>query len=82
MAINLTVALTDAEQAYVEQVASRVAPGATAAQIKAWAEKKAKAGLREAVVAAAAQHERQQRDAALAAAEAAIYAGFPDPNAS
>jgi hypothetical protein len=82
MAINLTVALTDAEQAVVEEVAAIAAPGATAAQIKAWAEQKAKAGLRQAVLDVKQRVIFDEANVARATAEAALYAGFPDPNAS
>ena len=46
MAITLTIELTDQEQARLLEIASVVAPNATPAQIKEWAEKKAKQGLR------------------------------------
>jgi hypothetical protein len=80
MAINLTVALTDAEQAIVNEVAAKVAPGATPAQIKAWAEKQAKAGLRAAVLAERAAFDQAEATAARLAREAAALTGFPDPN--
>lgn len=80
MAINLTVSLTDAEQAIVEEVAAQVAPGATAAQIKAWAERQAKAGLRQAVLSRREQFDWDQALALRAQREAAAAMGFPDPN--
>lgn len=46
MAITLTVDLTDTEQSRLEQAAALVAPGATPAQIKAWAEATMKRELR------------------------------------
>lgn len=49
MAIDLTVHLTDKEQAKILEIAALVAPGSTPLQVKQWAEKQAKAGLREAV---------------------------------
>lgn len=48
MAIDLTVSLSDQEQALIEQTAALVAPGTTPAQIKAWAEALCKEALREA----------------------------------
>lgn len=80
MAINLTVALTDAEQAFVNEVAAKVAPGATPAQIKAWAEKQAKAGLRAAVLAQRKAFDEAEAVALRAAREAEVDTGFPDPN--
>lgn len=49
MAIDLIVRLTDQEQAKILEIAALVAPGSTPTQVKQWAEKQAKAGLREAV---------------------------------
>lgn len=46
MAVTLSVDLTDAEQAKLQEVAQLIQPGATQAQIKAWAERNAKKGLR------------------------------------
>jgi hypothetical protein len=80
MAINLTVALTDAEQAVVTAVAGRVAPGATAAQVKAWAEKQAKIGLRHAVLAHRAAFDEAEEVAARIARETEALTGFPDPD--
>jgi uncharacterized protein YdeI (YjbR/CyaY-like superfamily) len=80
MAINLTVALTDAEQAFVNEVAAKVAPGATPAQIKTWAEKQAKAGLRAAVIAERSTFDWNEAVALREAREAALLEGFPDPN--
>ena len=80
MAINLTVALTDAEQAIVNEVAAKVAPAATSAQIKAWAEKQAKAGLRAAVLAQRAAFDESEAVAARIAREQAALTEFPDPN--
>jgi hypothetical protein len=81
MAINLTVSLTDAEQAVVEEIAALAAPGASPAQIKAWAEKKAKAGLRAAVFEVKQRLILDQANAARGAQEQALYVAFPDPNA-
>lgn len=49
MAIDLIVHLTDQEQAKILEIAAIVAPGKTPTQVKNWAEKQAKDGLREAV---------------------------------
>ena len=50
MAVDLTVSLTDEEQAIVSEMADYFRPGATNAEIKAWAEKAAKNGLRQRVI--------------------------------
>ncbi len=84
MAIDLVISLTDTEQAVVRAVALRVNPGATAPQIKAWAEKLCKAELRKEVLrlkrqsdedadraAEIARRNEQQRDKDAAAALAA-----------
>jgi hypothetical protein len=80
MAINLTVSLTDAEQAIVNEVAAKVAPGATPAQIKAWAEKQCKIGLRASVLAKREAFDWDQVVATRQQREAEAAAGFPDPN--
>ena len=49
MAVTLSVDLTDAEQAKLVEIANLIQPGATQAQIKAWAEKTCKRELRKAV---------------------------------
>jgi hypothetical protein len=46
MAITLSVDLTDSEQAKLLEIAAILYPNATPAQVKTWAEKKAKMGLR------------------------------------
>ena len=50
MAVTLSFNLTDAEEARIIEIAGMVAPDATPAQIKAWAERHAKIGLREIVM--------------------------------
>jgi hypothetical protein len=80
MAINLTVSLTDAEQAVVEAVAAKLVPNATPAQIKAWCERQAKAGLRSAVLTQRSLIDDAEATAARLAREAAALTGFPDPN--
>ena len=80
MAINLTVALTDSEQAILTEVAGKVAPGATPAQIKTWAELQAKAGLRSSVMAQRAAFDEVEAIASRLAREADATAGFPDPD--
>lgn len=52
MAVTLSIVLNDQEEARILEVASLVAPGSTPAQIKAWAEKQAKNGLRDSVLSA------------------------------
>jgi hypothetical protein len=49
MAITLSITLTDAEQAKLIQIADAIAPNMTGPQLKAWAEKQAKLGLRQTV---------------------------------
>jgi uncharacterized protein YehS (DUF1456 family) len=49
MAVDLTVHLTDEEQAKIVEIAAVVAPQMTPLELKAWAEKEAKNGLRETV---------------------------------
>jgi hypothetical protein len=77
MAIDLTVSLTDQEQAMIQDLALRVAPGATAPQIKAWAERECKIGLRNAVIEK--WREAGQTDSAIALTqrEAQAVTDFP-----
>ena len=49
LAVTLSVVLSDAEQAKLAEIAEMISPGATQAQVKAWAEKQAKRGLRRTV---------------------------------
>ena len=70
--INLTVTLNDNEQARLAAIAAEVAPNMSAAQVKAWAENKAKEGLREAVLEQLRNHRREQENAARQAADAAL----------
>jgi hypothetical protein len=80
MAVDITVSLTDAEQAIVTEVAARVAPAATSAEILAWAAVQAKAGLRAAVMAERARFDESDAVALRAARAAEADSGFPDPN--
>jgi hypothetical protein len=80
MAVNLTVALTDTEQAIVEALAVRVAPGATAAQIKAWAERECKRALRAKVLDMKKAFDADDDRAALVARAAAETSNFPVVN--
>lgn len=50
MAINLTIALNDNEQARLISIAKDLNPDMTGPQLKVWAEELAKDSLREAVV--------------------------------
>lgn len=71
MAIDLTISLTDTEQAVVQAVALRENPSATGPQIKAWAEKFCKQQLRNEVLRIKrAQDEDDDRAAAAARVEA------------
>jgi hypothetical protein len=77
MAITLSVVLTDSEQAVMEAVATKVAPGATAAQKKAWAEKQAKNGLRQAVLNQRAIFDESEAIASRIQREQDANTGFP-----
>jgi hypothetical protein len=77
MAIDLTVSLTDAEQAAIEQVAHVVAPGASPAIVKQWAETKAKEGLRQAVVDIYGRRLRSESQAQVNADVTAVADTFP-----
>lgn len=59
MAITLSVNLTDAEQAKLLEIAAKVKPGATPLEIKTWAEKQAKVGLRTKVQQVLSDYENQ-----------------------
>jgi len=78
MAINLTVALTDSEQAVVEAVAAVVTPGATPLEIKAWAEKECKRALRAKVLDLKQAADEEAERVAVAARAAARLTGFPE----
>lgn len=58
MAITLEVTLTDQEQARLLAIASVISPSATPVQIKEWAEKQAKDGLRQSVIMAWNDHQQ------------------------
>ena len=77
MAIDLTVSLTDAEQAMVQALALRDAPGATQAQIKTWAEKQCKNGLRSVVLQRWRETGQEDQNAALTARENQAVIDFP-----
>ena len=78
MAIDLTVALSDAEQARIVEVASRVAPDLTGPELKEWAEKVCKDALRDKVLEHVRAVQRESENAARAANEAAVAADWPD----
>jgi len=77
MAINITVALTDAEQARIVEVAEKVAPDMTGPQLKAWAVKVCKDALRDKVIEHARAAQRDAENAARAAKEAEVAADWP-----
>lgn len=77
MAIDLTVSLTDTEQAIVQAVALKEQPGATAAQIKAWAEKFCKSQLRSEILRIKKQQDEDADRAAAAARTDADVTNFP-----
>lgn len=79
MAINLTVALTDSEQAKVQELAAVVAPGMSAAQLKAWAEAKAKSLLREHIVDLARRERLEAENVARRDADAAFVVAWAEP---
>jgi homoserine kinase len=78
MAINLTVALTDSEQARIVEIAAFVSPGATGPQIKAWAEKVCKDALREAVREQALKGRQEAENVARQEAAVALKADWPE----
>lgn len=80
MAVNLTVALTDAEQARLSDVAALVAPNATPAQVKEWAETTAKAKLRDEVLRIHRDAVRDAENAARRQDEQAWSNDWPDPD--
>lgn len=59
MAITLSIELTDQEQARLLEIANTISPGSTPAEIKTWAEKKAKQGLRQIVVNELTEYQNQ-----------------------
>lgn len=77
MAVDLTVSLTDTEQAVVQAVALREQPDATPAQIKAWAEKFCKQQLRNEVLRIKRQQDEDDDRAAAAARAEADATNFP-----
>ena len=64
MAVTLSIELNDQEQAKLLEIASVLAPNATPAQIKTWAEKKAKAGLRRIISVEWADYQNTSLDTA------------------
>jgi Mg-chelatase subunit ChlI len=77
VAIDLTVSLTDTEQAVVQAVALAEQPGATPAQIKAGAEKFCKQQLRAEVLRIKRQQDEDADRAAAAARIEADVTNFP-----
>jgi hypothetical protein len=77
MAIDLTVALTDAEQAIVTAVAEIVAPGATPLQVKEWAEAECKRALRSKVLDLKRVADEDAERIALANRAAQLLTDFP-----
>lgn len=64
MAITLSVTLTNSEQDKLVQIASEMAPGMTGPELKAWAEKQAKAGLRQIVQLKYSEFQQESMDTA------------------
>jgi hypothetical protein len=64
MAVTLSVTLTDAEQAKLLEIASVLYPSATPAQVKSWAEKNAKTGLRRIIALEMNNHANTSLDTA------------------
>jgi hypothetical protein len=77
MAVNLTIALTDAEQAVMEEIATYYKPGATAAEKKAWAEKAAKNGLRQRVIELQNRRVQEEAQATRDAENVTLNTGWP-----
>lgn len=77
MAIDLTVSLTETEQAVVQAVALVQDPNLTGPQIKAWAEKFCKQQLRAEVLRIKKQQDEDADRAAVAARIEADATNFP-----
>lgn len=72
MAINLTIPITDAEQAKLLEVAALVNPDATAAQVKTWAIKFCKEALRAEALRISGDDRREKENAARRDVEEAM----------
>jgi hypothetical protein len=79
MATNLTISLSDAEQARLTAVARQVRPAATAAQVNTWAEKVCKEALRVKVRELAVHAQREIDNTNRRTLEAAWSADWPEP---
>jgi len=64
MAVTLTIELNDQEQAKLLEIAAVLDPGATPLQVKTWAEKQAKIGLRRIVAVELVDYQNRSMDAA------------------
>lgn len=78
MAVNLTIALSDAEQAKLQEAAELVARNATPQQIKTWAEKTAKARLRDEVMTLLRTARLEAENAARRQAETGDTTAWPE----
>jgi hypothetical protein len=78
MAIDITVSLTDAEQALVQELALKVAPGATIPEVLAWVQQQCKRGLRDAVVRKWNEMSQAEASALVAARYDRAAADFPE----
>jgi glycine/serine hydroxymethyltransferase len=72
MAITLSVTLTDQEQAKLVEIANIIAPNMTGPQLKVWAEKHAKIGLREIVQRRFNDYQQQSLDNAWPVEQLAV----------
>lgn len=79
MAITLSVALNDTEQARIVEVAALVAPNATPAQVKAWAEGVCKEALRVEVRRLALEAQREAENLARRSIDEAWTTDWPEP---
>lgn len=77
MAINLTIPLTDEEQAEFQELGQTLYPSATGAELVAWAQHVAKNGLRSAVADLKLQVLRQQENQTRAVEKADFDAAWP-----
>ncbi len=77
MAINLTVTLTDTEQARIVEVAAAIVPDMTGPELKAWAEAFMKAALRDKVRERALELSREAANAARRADLEALDTDWP-----
>ena len=77
MAVTLSIDLSDSEQAKLAEIAGLVAPGMSPAEVKAWAERTAKAALRAEVVDRYGAWRRDQENAARRTGDDELSVAWP-----